>query len=174
CCCPSSFCATTIEPVPAIMTTPGRPKVAPKQAVWQSLTTRVRSNGSMPRHNFSFSAFVASENSAAQPTTNLSICVFGGSCRSSDSLNFFKLRRAVGRPAPKKFSEPASAVANILPVESTAMAKLCVPPPSMPMKTGSVRFISVEEWKGDEAPALLSGSRKAYYRFLRLHHEPVE
>ena len=31
--CPASFCAVTIDPVPATMTTPGRPSVAPKQAV---------------------------------------------------------------------------------------------------------------------------------------------
>jgi len=69
-----------------------------------------------------------------------------GSCRTSDSVNFFRFRRADGRPEPKKFNEPAAAVADLLPAKSTAMAKLCVPPPSIPMTAGSLRFISDEQF----------------------------
>src|ERR1051325_8479970 len=86
----------------------------------------------MPRQSLSLSALVASEKSAAQPATTFLNCVPGGRRRPSSATRFFKLPRAVGRSEPKKLREPARAKARTFPVESTATARLCVPPPSIP------------------------------------------
>jgi len=98
--------------------------------------------------------------------------MFGGSCRSSERTNIFKLRRAAGRPELKKFNEPALAVASSLPEESTATAKLCVPPPSMPIKTDVLRLTSVNRMSVPMRALPFSDafSRQSFSQIKRIAH----
>src|SRR5712671_11977 len=107
--------------------------------------TRVRLTGRRPRQSLFFSARVASENSAAQPMTIWLNCVPDGSWLRSRRTSVFRVRRAVGRPDPKKLSEPDPARASTLPLELAATARLRVPPPSIPMTTVGLMFLGILE-----------------------------